>query len=792
MFGFGGRTAMVLLGVILLWAGPALAVTADNTIIGTVSLPAGVTTGRVYLKVMISGGGETSFGKSVAVNPAGATTYTIRGPGDGSYVVAGFLDELDRRVPFTSAALGQSGPVTITGNVASGPADLTIAYPQSTPTATLQGLDIMTGDTKLLVFAISQRDNLGFLNADQVSICYDTDQNFGNPTCPTNLQNIPVTGPEVNTVVGGLQNDTTYYFRATPSLNLVEGTPTTGSGTPTAPGAGSTVSGTANLNFTGTPPPAGTKVWIVILNDQIPGAQQPSVTLDYFLLNQDGVSADFSLPGVPDGPFVIYALADLNANDIIDMGEPSNTDNNSAPLITVAGQNLTGQSVTLTDAPMSTRVTTQHQRRKGVHTYGINFDFSDGSKRPVNIALTGINQVAFPIPMDLGLTQWGSFYMSLFDLGFRPQPTDTFDSSVRYLGDLTGGIPYSVIADTVLDTFAAPTAPNGYLLNDLQPDFSWSNPASPPPYYANYFKLESIMNQMATQLYPSSYDIRNNLLAGGTTSLAYPLVGDLSYDQLYQWSISVIDLNGNQAEEITEFTPVTQLPGLTRPALFRAGTWFLDINNSHSWDAGDLTFKLGTTGDIPVPADWNHDGNIETGVFRAGTWLIDLNGNGIWDAGDQSFKFGKAGDIPVPADWNNDGFIEPGLFRAGYWYIDSNNNHIWNDGDVSFKFGTTGDIPVPAAWNGSTNPVVAGLFRAGTWLIDSNNNHIWNGGDVSFKFGKAGDFPVPADWNNDGNIAPGLFRSGYWYIDSNNNHIWNDGDTSFKFGTTGDLPGTFR
>ena len=231
--------------------------------------------------------------------------------------------------------------------------------------------------------------------------------------------------------------------------------------------------------------------------------------------------------------------------------------------------------------------------------------------------------------------------------------------------------------------------------------------------------------------------------------------------------------------------------------VFRNGPWYLDYNGNRIWDpeSGDLSFWLGTGGDIPIAGDWNGDGIDEIGVFRNGPWYLDYNGNRVWDpeSGDISFWLGTTGDIPVAGDWNGDGKDEIGVFRNGPWYLDYNGNRVWDpeSGDISFWLGTTGDVPVAGDWNGDGKDEI-GVFRNGPWYLDYNGNREWDplSGDVSFWFGTTGDVPVAGDWNVDGKDEIGVFRNGPWYLDYNGNREWDplSGDVSFWFGTSGDKP----
>jgi hypothetical protein len=113
--------------------------------------------------------------------------------------------------------------------------------------------------------------------------------------------------------------------------------------------------------------------------------------------------------------------------------------------------------------------------------------------------------------------------------------------------------------------------------------------------------------------------------------------------------------------------------GVWRPGV---GGWYVD-------DDGVLSVSyLGLPGDVPVPMAALTGPDLRT-VFRPS--------NGGWYSSDGQVAFlGAAGDIPVPGDYDGDGDTDRAVWRpaVGGWYID-------DDGVlVASYLGLAGDIPV--------------------------------------------------------------------------------------------------
>ncbi|MFO1020862.1 MAG: choice-of-anchor R domain-containing protein [Planctomycetales bacterium] len=231
----------------------------------------------------------------------------------------------------------------------------------------------------------------------------------------------------------------------------------------------------------------------------------------------------------------------------------------------------------------------------------------------------------------------------------------------------------------------------------------------------------------------------------------------------------------------------------------RGNVWYLDSNDTFSFEGEDSVFSFGNVGDVPLKGDWNADGFDEIGVFRNGLWYLDVNGNNHWDGtsgGDVLAKFGAAGDLPIVGDWNGDNFDEIGVVRDRHFYLDFNGDRAWNglSGDLLYTFGNATDLPVAGDWTNTGRDSI-GVFRNGVWYLDANSNGTWDGhatGDATFSFGIAGDHPLIGDWNSDGVDDVGIVRGRNWYLDTNGSRFWDGnsgGDSYFTYGNaTGDVP----
>jgi hypothetical protein len=196
-------------------------------------------------------------------------------------------------------------------------------------------------------------------------------------------------------------------------------------------------------------------------------------------------------------------------------------------------------------------------------------------------------------------------------------------------------------------------------------------------------------------------------------------------------------------------------------------------------DSGQPATEIpfGTTGDMPLWADFDGSGKAEPGLYRKnGDWLISTHADG---KADLTFNFGGApGDIPLAADLDGDGKADLVVFRGGEWHVRMTRNPAVTQ---VFHFGRGGDVPLLADFDGDGNIDFA-VYRNGQWMIDTHRDGKAN---VTFAFGGvAGDRPLAGRWGS-GGAVPMLFRDGTWLVSANR-----DGKVTAQvaFGGKGDVP----
>jgi hypothetical protein len=230
--------------------------------------------------------------------------------------------------------------------------------------------------------------------------------------------------------------------------------------------------------------------------------------------------------------------------------------------------------------------------------------------------------------------------------------------------------------------------------------------------------------------------------------------------------------------------------GITDFAIWRPGDGFWYIRRSTNgqpliikWGTSTNFTPTGYVSDIPVPGDYDHDGQTDIAVWRptTGVWYVLKSTSGFSQSYPLIFQWGRLGDVPVQADYDNDDRTDFAVFRVSEnkWYILQSFTNSW----LVYTFGTAGrDWLVPADYTGDGKTDIA-VYRPseGTWYIQRSQDLQIQ----TFQFGSdSNDRPVPVDYDGDGHADIAIFRAGVWYIfESSTLHV-----RIFNYGVAGDEP----
>jgi hypothetical protein len=199
--------------------------------------------------------------------------------------------------------------------------------------------------------------------------------------------------------------------------------------------------------------------------------------------------------------------------------------------------------------------------------------------------------------------------------------------------------------------------------------------------------------------------------------------------------------------------------GKTDLAVFRRGAavgaqaiWYIRKSTSGPLtNPGEFVIPFGTTGDLaggtsgdfPVPGDYDGDGKFDLAVYRFG--IAPLNNYIVLRSLDNSVVYQQFGDFNtdfiLPGDYDGDGKFDFAIARFTtnpaplvWWILQSSNGQVRIQ-----NFGIGTDLPAQGDYDGDARTDIA-IFRTSTssfWVFNS----FTNAASVT-KWGQAGDFPV--------------------------------------------------
>jgi hypothetical protein len=504
---------------------------------GTVTNNSGKPNARVYIRATGSSGSGNP-----GVSIAAPGTFTIRGLSNGTYQLSAFMDSVNTGIRLANSPVGQSSQFTISNNEDEPGVNITLQPPATVTPQPPGDIFGIPGSTATFLMWEAPCDENELQEAEAYNIYWSTNSSFTPGTATGSKLNIPA-NDQGFAVITGLTNDTTYYFIMTSKVGGVESSPSPPSDAVAigAPAGSYTVSGTVTFQgFTGSSKP----LFIALIDEE---NEQMSITS--VIPAAGAASAAFSMSGVANGRYELFGFVDNNSNGVLDLGDYSIAEENS-PLVTVSGRNVPGVTATVTSASGFASLYTNHWKNMELANegYGISFFVVRNARRPVNVAVTGPN---ISSPIDVGIDeQWGEFSSWLADIS-RPAVTDVYTFQVEYSEGDPGALQASPTG--VLDSFATPISPVGYVPGATTPTFTWSGPASPPAWY--YYKVE-LNDSNWGRIWETEDE-----LPMATTQVFYD-GQPLSINTPYLWNIVLSDQKGNYSMYSANFTPID--PTLTK------------------------------------------------------------------------------------------------------------------------------------------------------------------------------------------------------------------------------------
>lgn len=217
--------------------------------------------------------------------------------------------------------------------------------------------------------------------------------------------------------------------------------------------------------------------------------------------------------------------------------------------------------------------------------------------------------------------------------------------------------------------------------------------------------------------------------------------------------------------------------GVDSLGVFRNGNWLL--NNSFD-SSHDLQYSFGGSSVLPVPGDFDGDGDDTIGYRNSGSNLFKLkigsNGGSTTTIG-----YGIASDDPLVGDWDCNGTDTVGIRRGNVFYLRNSNSS--GSADITFGYGQASDVPIVGDFNEDGCDTIT-VKRGSTWYV---NNQLDGSASFSFSWGSSSDTPLAADWDNDGYDEVGR-RSGNSFYFKNYNSSGSGQVGPYGYGSSSDVP----
>jgi hypothetical protein len=227
------------------------------------------------------------------------------------------------------------------------------------------------------------------------------------------------------------------------------------------------------------------------------------------------------------------------------------------------------------------------------------------------------------------------------------------------------------------------------------------------------------------------------------------------------------------------------------------GTWYSRHQSSLWGSQSNGQWQWGTSGDVPLIGDFDHDGMGDAIIWRAsnGYWYVLQSSKAYLSSQAFTVQWGKSGDIPLVGDVDGDGRADLIVWRPsnGYWYVLKSTTGYSKPLAWMKQYGKSGDKPFLGDVDGDgVSDLIVWRPSNGYWYVLQSSKAYLSSQAFTVQWGKSGDIPLVGlygEWGK-GRVDLIVWRpsNGYWYGLMAVNSYSKSKPWIVQWGKSGDIP----